>query len=172
MAQEGAASPGRRVLTMAHPWTSRSSHQCPQSQVLPPGSSAGSPAEGSPVVGHGQGDLELGQELEVLLLCLLCEAGPHQQHPEVFGPDHPVLGHGAGALDVEDPLQTFGQPNGVEEVEVPQAMAGVGEVQQGAGLYEEADGCPGKRAGGSGVRQGAKDSGVASSRGAQATRSS
>lgn len=92
------------------------------------------------VVGHRQGDLKLGQELEILLLRLLCEAGPHQQHPEVLCPDHPVLGHRPGALDVENPLQTFGQPDGVKEVEVPQAVAGVREVEQGAGFYEEADG--------------------------------
>lgn len=83
----------------------------------------------SPVIGDGQGDLELGQELEVLLFCLLREASPDQEHPEVLRPDDPILGHRPGALDVEDPLQTFGQPNGVEEVEVPQAVAGVREVE-------------------------------------------
>ena len=98
----------------------------------------------SPVVGDGQGYLKFGQELEILLFRLLCEAGPNQQHPEVLRPDHPVLGHRPGALDVEDSLQTFRQPNGVEEVEVPQAVAGVREVEQGAGFNEEADGCPGE----------------------------
>lgn len=36
---------------------------------------------------------------------------------------------------------------GVEEVEVPQAVAGVREVQQGARFDKEADGCPGRGAG-------------------------
>lgn len=99
----------------------------------------------APVVGHGQGDLELGQELEVLLFRLLREAGPNQQHPEVLRPDHPVLGHRAGAFDIEDSVQAFRQPDGVQEVEIPQATAGVREVKQGASFYEEANGCPGRR---------------------------
>lgn len=107
---------------------------------------AGTPScRDAPVVGHGQGDLKLGQELEVLLFCPLREAGPNQQHPEVLRPDHPVLGHRAGAFDIEDSVQTFRQPDGVQEVEVPQAAARVREVEQGARFYEEADGCPGRR---------------------------
>lgn len=95
----------------------------------------------SPVIGNRKGNLKLGQELEVLLLSLLREARPHQQHPEVLCSDHPILRHRPGALDVEDPLQAFGQPDGVQEVEVPQAVARVWEVQQGSCFYEEADGC-------------------------------
>lgn len=62
------------------------------SDFIPPFSTAW--AVGSPVVGNREGDLEFGKELEILLFSLLCEARPHQQHPQVFGSDHPVLCHG------------------------------------------------------------------------------
>lgn len=95
----------------------------------------------SPVVGHGQRYLKLGQELEVLLLRLLGEARPHQQHAQVLGQDHAVGGHGARALQADDALQALGQPHRVQEVELAQAVRGVGEVQQGARFNQEADGC-------------------------------
>lgn len=41
---------------------------------------------------------------------------------------------------MHDPLQAFGQPDGTQEVEGTQAVAGVGEVQQSSSLYQEADG--------------------------------
>lgn len=141
-AQAGSHCEGPSLETL-------SGHQGPWPQFPPAGSSRSAQSVASPVVGHGQGDLKFGQELEVLLFCLLGEARANQQQPKVLGPDHPVLGHRPRALDVEDPLQTLGQPDGVEEVEVPQAVAGVREVQQGACFDEEADGCPGRGGGGS-----------------------
>lgn len=41
---------------------------------------------------------------------------------------------------MHDPLQTFRQPHRTQEIEGPQAVAGVREVQQGPRLYQEADG--------------------------------
>lgn len=61
-------------------------------------------------------------------------------HPEVVGSDHSVPGQRTGRLEVHDPLQTLGEPHGTQEVEGPQAVAGVGEVQQGSRLDQEADG--------------------------------
>lgn len=41
---------------------------------------------------------------------------PSQQQPKVLGLITPFLATEPRALDVEDPLQTLGQPDGVEEV--------------------------------------------------------
>lgn len=41
---------------------------------------------------------------------------------------------------MHDPLQTLGEPHGTQEIEGPQAVAGVGEVQQRSRLDQEADG--------------------------------
>lgn len=41
---------------------------------------------------------------------------------------------------MHDPLQALGEPHGTQEVEGPQAVAGVGEVQQRPRLDQEADG--------------------------------
>lgn len=41
---------------------------------------------------------------------------------------------------MHDPLQTLGEPHGTQEIEGPQAVAGVGEVQQRPRLDQEADG--------------------------------
>lgn len=38
-------------------------------------------------------------------------------------------------------LQTVGEPDGTQEVERAQAVAGVREVQQGSCFYQETDGC-------------------------------
>lgn len=121
-----------------------------------------------PVVGHRERDLKLGKELEVLLLSLIGETGTDQQHlfgtsqdrksammsdrrgkprthevpahPEVLGSDHSIPGQRARRLEVHDPLQTLREPHGTQEVEGPQAVAGVGEMQQGPRLDQEADG--------------------------------
>ena len=144
--------PRQAATGRAHPWTPCQTIRGPHPNSLLWGTAGSAQSAVSPVVGDGQGDLKFGQELEILLFRLLREASAKQQQAQVLGPNHPVLGHRPGALDVEDPLQTLGQPDGVEEVEVPQAMAGVREVQQGARFDEEADGCPG-RGGGVSVKQ-------------------
>lgn len=41
---------------------------------------------------------------------------------------------------MDDPLQALRQPHGTQEVEGAQAVAGVGEVQQGARDDQEVDG--------------------------------
>lgn len=98
MAQKGAACPGGQVIATPVPGNLVGATAAP----------AWTPSSRDvPVVGHRQRDLKLGQELEVLLFRLLREAGPNQQHPEVLRPDHPVLGHRAGAFDIEDSVQTF-----------------------------------------------------------------